>query len=153
MDSILVRERVFAHCTVDSKKQLLEVVAGKAERVLGLDQRKVLDALLEREQLGSTGLGNGIAIPHAKLADVTTVTAMFLRLAEPVDFDAVDDRPVDLICVLFAPDSAGSEHLKALSRIARTLRQEDVTARIRSAESADEIFEALAIAEQQSKAA
>ncbi|MEO0495851.1 MAG: PTS IIA-like nitrogen regulatory protein PtsN [Pseudomonadota bacterium] len=153
MDSVLDRERVFAHCTVDSKKQLLEVIAGKADRFLGLDSRAVFEALMDRERLGSTGLGNGIAIPHAKLSSMTTVTAMFIRLARPVEFDSVDDRPVDLICVLFAPDSAGSEHLKALSRIARTLRQPDITDRIRNAASSDEIFDALAEAEQQSKAA
>ncbi|MEN0086815.1 MAG: PTS IIA-like nitrogen regulatory protein PtsN [Pseudomonadota bacterium] len=153
MDSILVRERVFAHCAVDSKKQLLELIAGKADRFLGFETRAVFDALMDRERLGSTGLGNGIAIPHAKLANVTSVTAMFLRLSQPVEFDAVDDRPVDLICALFAPDTAGSDHLKALSRIARTLRQQEVTDRIREASSADEIFEALAVAEQQSKAA
>ncbi|MEO0636463.1 MAG: PTS IIA-like nitrogen regulatory protein PtsN [Pseudomonadota bacterium] len=153
MDSILVRERVFAHCAVDSKKQLLEIISSKADRFLGLDPREVLEALMDRERLGSTGLGNGIAIPHAKLANVTTVTGLFVRLSTPVDYDAVDDRPVDLVCALFAPDTAGSEHLKALSRIARALRQGEVTDTIRSASSSDEIFEALVVAEQQSQAA
>jgi PTS system nitrogen regulatory IIA component len=106
----------------NSKKQLLQLLAEKAAQVTGLPEREIFDTILQRERLGSTGVGNGIAIPHGKLAGVKRITGVFARLESPVDFEALDDQPVDLVFLLLAPEGAGADHLKALSRIARVLR-------------------------------
>ena len=116
----------------NSKKQLLQLLS---ERAAG-DHRhcrsgKIFDTILQRERLGSTGVGNGIAIPHGKLAGVKRITGVFARLETPVDFEALDDQPVDLVFLLLAPEGAGADHLKALSRIARVLRDADTVAKIR----------------------
>ena len=103
-------------------------------------ERTVLDLLLARERLGSTGVGAGVAIPHAKLAGLSKPSAVFARLREPIDFDAVDGRPVDLIFLLLAPDSAGSDHLKALALVSRLLRDERVCARLRGTDSAEALY-------------
>ncbi len=115
----------------NSKKQLLQLLSEKAARVTGLPEREVFDTILQRERLGSTGVGNGIAIPHGKIAGVKRITGVFARLEQPVDFDALDDQPVDLIFLLLAPEGAGADHLKALSRIARALRDGETVGKIR----------------------
>jgi PTS system nitrogen regulatory IIA component len=98
----------------------------------GLPEREVFDTILQRERLGSTGVGNGIAIPHGKLAGVRKIVGLFARLEQPVEFEALDDQPVDLVFLLLAPEGAGADHLKALSRIARVLRDSDTVAKIRA---------------------
>jgi PTS system nitrogen regulatory IIA component len=103
----------------NSKKQLLQLLAERAASITGLQEREIFDTILQRERLGSTGVGNGIAIPHGKLAGVKRITGVFARLDTPVDFEALDDEPVDLVFLLLAPEGAGADHLKALSRIAR----------------------------------
>jgi PTS system nitrogen regulatory IIA component len=123
----------------NSKKQLLHLLAEKAASVTGLPEREVFDTILQRERLGSTGVGNGIAIPHGKLAGVKHITGIFARLETPVDFEALDDQPVDLVFLLLAPEGAGADHLKALSRIARVLRDPDTMAKIRATSEADAI--------------
>ena len=115
----------------NSKKQLLQLLAEKAAGITGLPEREIFDTILQRERLGSTGVGNGIAIPHGKLAGVKRITGVFARLETPVDFEALDDQPVDLVFLLLAPEGAGADHLKALSRIARVLRDADTVAKIR----------------------
>ena len=105
----------------NSKKQLLQLLAERAASLTGLPEREIFDTILQRERLGSTGVGNGIAIPHGKLPRVEKIVGVFARLAQPVDFDALDDQPVDLVFLLLAPESAGADHLKALSRIAAFL--------------------------------
>jgi PTS system nitrogen regulatory IIA component len=120
----------------NSKKQLLQMLAEKAGRITGLPEREVFDTILQRERLGSTGVGNGIAIPHGKIAGVRRLTGVFARLEQPVDFEALDDQPVDLIFLLLAPEGAGADHLKALSRIARVLRDGDIVAKIRGTKDA-----------------
>ena len=106
----------------NSKKQLLQLLAERAASLTGLPEREIFDTILQRERLGSTGVGNGIAIPHGKLPRVEKIVGVFARLAQPVDFDALDDQPVDLVFLLLAPESAGADHLKALSQIAHLLR-------------------------------
>ena len=128
----------------NSKKQLLQLLAEKAAAVTGLPEREVFDTVLQRERLGSTGVGNGIAIPHGKLAGITRITGIFARLETPVDFEALDDQPVDLVFLLLAPEGAGADHLKALSRIARVLRDPDTVAKIRATREADAIHTFLA---------
>jgi PTS system nitrogen regulatory IIA component len=113
------------------KDDVIDLLADTAASLTGIDPELARTALMEREQLGSTGLGNGIAIPHGKIPGLAGVTAVFLRLAEPVDFDAVDDQPVDLVMMLLAPTGAGADHLKALSRVARLLRTDSMAAALR----------------------
>jgi nitrogen PTS system EIIA component len=120
-----------------SKKQLLEMLAAQASSICGLEERHVFDALLQRERLGSTGIGNGIAIPHGKFTGLDRLVGLFAKLAKPVDFEALDNQPVDLVFVLLAPEGAGADHLKGLSRIARVLRDPLVTAQVRAAREAD----------------
>lgn len=124
----------------NSKKQLLQLLAEKAAAATGLPERVIFDTILQRERLGSTGVGNGIAIPHGKLAGVDKIFGVFARLEQPVDFEALDDRPVDLVFLLLAPEGAGADHLKALSRIARVLRDNDTVQKIRNTKDAAAIF-------------
>ncbi|MEO3997722.1 PTS IIA-like nitrogen regulatory protein PtsN [Mesorhizobium sp. CAU 1732] len=128
----------------NSKKQLLQLMAEKAAAVTGLPEREVFDTILQRERLGSTGVGNGIAIPHGKLPGIARITGVFARLESPVDFESLDDQPVDLVFLLLAPEGAGADHLKALSRIARVLRDGDTVAKIRGTKDAAAIHTFLA---------
>ncbi|MBX3597588.1 MAG: PTS IIA-like nitrogen regulatory protein PtsN [Rhizobiaceae bacterium] len=128
----------------NSKKQLLQLLAEKAATVTELPERVIFDTILQRERLGSTGVGNGIAIPHGKLNGVKKIVGVFARLETPVDFEALDDQPVDLVFLLLAPEGAGADHLKALSRIARVLRDSETVAKIRGTKDASAIFALLA---------
>ena len=120
----------------NSKKQVLQLLAEKAAATTGIPEREIFDTILQRERLGSTGVGNGIAIPHGKLPGVQQITGVFARLENPVDFEALDDQPVDLVFLLLAPEGAGADHLKALSRIARVLRNSETVAKIRGTKDA-----------------
>jgi PTS system nitrogen regulatory IIA component len=120
----------------NSKKQLLQLLSEKAAAITGIPEREIFDTILQRERLGSTGVGNGIAIPHGKLSGVQRITGVFARLDQPVDFEALDDQPVDLVFLLLAPESAGADHLKALSRIARVLRDTETVTKIRGTKDA-----------------
>jgi len=122
-----------------SKRQALHVVADAAAQALGMPEARVLEALLEREALGSTGLGSGVAVPHARLEGVSRVTAVFVRLDTPVAYGSVDDRPVDLLFALFAPPSDGAEHLRALAAVSRALRSSEMREQLRQAHTADAI--------------
>ncbi|MCP8883071.1 PTS sugar transporter subunit IIA [Devosia sp. XJ19-1] len=129
----ILAEHAVLTCTgVSNKSQLFEILAQKAAELTDFPQAKILATLTGREELGSTGLGNGIAIPHGKIQGLKGVTAVFARLDQPIDFDSVDDQPVDLVVMLLAPVGAGADHLKALSRVARLLRTERVTDQLRS---------------------
>ncbi len=136
----------------NSKKQALQLLAQKAAEVIGLDEGEVLEGLLERERLGSTGVGNGIAIPHAKLTGIDRLYGVFARLDQPVDFDSVDDMPVDLICLLIAPEGAGADHLKALARVSRLLRDKGTCEKLRGATESDALY-ALLLDSERSRAA
>ncbi len=122
-----------------SKKQVLQLLAERASAISGIPERDIFETILQREKLGSTGVGNGIAIPHGKLAGVKGISGVFARLETPVDFEALDDQPVDLVFLLLAPEGAGADHLKALSRIARVLRDTDTVAKIRGTRDAQAI--------------
>lgn len=138
-DEIVPAKAVFAGLHVTSKKQLLQELAEKASALFDLDRRMLFETLLERERLGSTGVGNGVAIPHGKVAKLPHVVGMFVTLSEPVDFDAVDDRHVDLIFLLLAPENAGADHLRALARVSRLLRDREHCEKLRGAETADAV--------------
>jgi PTS system nitrogen regulatory IIA component len=122
-----------------SKRQALHAVAEAAAQAMGVDQTRVFEALLEREALGSTGLGSGVAVPHARLKEIDRVSAVFVRLDSPVAYDAVDDRPVDLLFALFAPPKDGAEHLRALAAASRALRSAELREQLRQAHTADAI--------------
>ena len=128
---ILAKHAVLTCTGVSDKRQIFDILAQKAAELTAFPVGQILSTLLDREELGSTGLGNGIAIPHGKLKGLKGVTAVFARLDQPIDFDSVDDEPVDLVVMLLAPVGAGADHLKALSRFARLLRTENVTDQLR----------------------
>lgn len=136
---LLSRDAIVMRGGASSKRQALSMAAEAASGVLGLDQARILEALLEREALGSTGLGSGVAVPHARLQGLDRVVGVFVRLDAPVAFDAVDDRPVDLLFALFAPPEAGAEHLRALAAVSRLMRSSDVREQLRQARTADAI--------------
>ena len=151
--TILPSNAVFVRACADSKKQLLQLAAKRAEEVYGLPAKTVLEVLSQRERDGSTGIGQGIAIPHGKLSELDRVVGLFLRLKTPIDFDATDDQRVDLVCVLLAPSGTGSDHLKALSRIARTLRDDDTVAALRQASDIETLHACLIRLETEKRAA
>jgi PTS system nitrogen regulatory IIA component len=132
LSEIIGVEAVRAPLKATSKKRLLQDLADMAEAVYKLPAATVYKALMEREALGPTGVGRGVAIPHARFAGVSRVIGLFARLDKPVDFESIDRQPVDLVFALFAPEAAGAEHLKALARVSRTLRSEAVCAKLRS---------------------
>jgi PTS system nitrogen regulatory IIA component len=129
---------------VSGKKQALQELAARAAELTGQNDRAVYEILLQRERLGSTAVGNGIAIPHGKLARLDHLFGLFARLDRPVEFEALDGQPVDLIFLLLAPESAGADHLKALARVARLLRDADITSKLRESRDADAIYAVLA---------
>jgi|SRR5262245_12355040 PTS system nitrogen regulatory IIA component len=128
---------------VNSKKQALQELAAKAAQLTGQSERAVFEILMQREKLGSTGVGNGIAIPHGKLAKLTKLFGLFARLERPVDFEALDGQAVDLVFLLLAPETAGADHLKALARVARLLRDPDVARKLRDSRDAEAIYAVL----------
>lgn len=137
---ILIPEGVLPHLKVTSKKQALQELSRRAADVTGLEQREIFDVLLERERLGTTGMGNGIAIPHGKLPSLDRLYGIFARADRAVEFDAIDDKPVDVIFLLLAPETAGADHLKALARVSRLLRDKGICEKIRGADSVDAIY-------------
>jgi PTS system nitrogen regulatory IIA component len=131
---------VVAKLRVTSKKQALQDLARRAADITGQPERAIFEVLIERERLGTTGVGNGIAIPHGKLAGLERLYGLFARLENAIDFDAIDEQPVDLICLLLAPESAGADHLKALARVSRLLRDRSVCEKLRGSDNADAIY-------------
>lgn len=144
MVELLDRAAIAPRASASSKRQVLAVVSEMASRNFGLSAGKVLDALMEREAAGSTGVGHGVAVPHARVEGLDRMRGVFIRLEQPVDFGAIDDQPVDLIYALLAPESAGSEHLRALARVSRVLRQGDLREQLRQARTPDAIHVLLA---------
>lgn len=137
---ILDPQAVISALRVNGKKQALQELAAQAARLIDLDEREIFEALLQRERLGSTGIGDGIAIPHGKLPKLKRLVGMIARLEKPIDFEALDGQPVDILFLLLAPEGAGADHLKALARVARVLRTPGVLERIRAARDADALF-------------
>ncbi|MDP3659584.1 PTS sugar transporter subunit IIA [Phenylobacterium sp.] len=133
----LDRGAIASRISAANKRQALAVIADLASRNFGLDSGVILDALAERELAGSTGVGHGVAVPHARLEGLSRMRGIFVRLDQRVDFDAVDDQPVDLIFALFAHPDAGSEHLRTLARVSRLLRHAELRDQLRKAVTAD----------------
>ncbi len=144
VSELVSAEGVIADLKVTSKKQALQELSHRAASMTGLHERAIFDTLLERERLGTTGVGVGIAIPHGKLPDIDRLFGLFARLKEPIDFDSIDDQPVDLIFLLLAPESAGADHLKALARVSRLLRDKTFCEKVRGSDRAEAIYALLA---------
>jgi PTS system nitrogen regulatory IIA component len=140
ISDLLIPKGVIANLKVTSKKQVLQELAKRAADLTGLHERSIFDVLLERERLGTTGVGNGIAIPHGKLANMDRLHGLFARLERPVPFDSIDGQPVDLIFLLLAPESAGADHLKALAQVSRLLRDRKTCEKLRGTESPEALF-------------
>ena len=130
---------------VNGKKQTLQELAAKAAELCGQNERTIYEILLQREKLGSTGVGHGIAIPHGKLAKLNKLFGLFARLDRPVDFEALDGEPVDLVFLLLAPEGAGADHLKALARVARLLRSPEIARKLRESRDAETLYAVLAL--------
>ncbi|GAA5104443.1 PTS IIA-like nitrogen regulatory protein PtsN [Bartonella jaculi] len=140
LSELIAPEAIIPTLKANSKKQVLQILAEKAAELTGLNERVIFDIVLQREKLGSTGLGGGIAIPHGKLPNINRIIGIFARLESPVDFEALDDEPIDLVFLLLAPENAGADHLKALSQIARVLRHSDVVQKLRNAPDANTLY-------------
>jgi nitrogen PTS system EIIA component len=130
---------------VNGKKQAIQELAGRAAELSGQSERAISEILLQREKLGSTAVGNGVAIPHGKLPKLGRLFGLFARLERPIDFEALDSQPVDLIFLLLAPEAAGADHLKALARVARLLRDPDIARKLRESRDADALYAVLAM--------
>lgn len=139
-NDILVPGAVESALGASNKKSLFQQLGQISEREFGIEQRLVIDRLTERERLGSTGFGGGVAIPHGKIDGVDHVVGVFARLAEPIEFQAIDDMPVDLVFMLLSPPDAGADHLKALARVSRQLRDRTFVAKLRGASSTDALY-------------
>lgn len=140
ISDLLVPEAVIDSLKVTSKKQVLQELSERAAKITGLTAREVLETILARERLGTTGVGQGIAIPHGRIAKLDKIHGLFARLAQPVDFESLDEQPVDLVFMLLAPESAGADHLKALAKISRLLRDGATCEKLRGSDSADALF-------------
>jgi len=136
---------VIPNLRVTSKRQALQELARRAATLTGEDEHKIFESLWEREQLGSTGIGNGTAVPHGRIPGLKRAITLFARLEKLLDFDAIDSQPVDLIFLLLTPADAGADHLKALARIARLLRDQDVAKKLRASREAQAIYSVLAL--------
>ena len=152
MAELLHTERIVPRLKVNSKKQLLMELARRAAPITGQPERAIFDLLLQRERLGSTGVGRGVAIPHGRLPSLDKVYGIFARLERPIDFDSVDERPVDLIFMLLAPERDGADHLKALARVSRALRDDTLCTKLRGCDTADAILALFTAKEDQSAA-
>lgn len=152
MYDLLKPEAVKSVSTVSSKKMLLHALSDLAAQVHGLDAETTVRVLQDREALGPTGVGHGVALPHARIAGLDEVKAVFIRLEKPIDFSAVDRQPVDLFFCLLAPEDAGVDHLKALALISRTLRDASVCAKLRANDDADTLYTILAESQRQQAA-
>jgi PTS system nitrogen regulatory IIA component len=130
---------------VNGKKQMLQEIAAKAADLSGQNERTIFEILMQREKLGSTGVGNGIAIPHGKLPKLDKLFVLFARLDRPIDFEALDGQPIDLVFLLLAPEGAGADHLRALARVARLLRDPDVARKLRDSRDAAALYAVLAM--------
>lgn len=140
VSALLEPESILPDMRASGKKAALQKLCERAAHDTGIEARRIFDAVIEREKLGSTGVGGGVAIPHARLEGLDRVRGWFARLEEPVDFEAVDDAPVDMVFLLLAPDAANADHLKALARVSRFFRRESQRQRIRDAETAAAIL-------------
>jgi len=150
---LLSSDSVLPKLRVSGKKQALQELAKRAAVLTQLPERQIFDVILERERLGTTGVGGGIAIPHGRLPKLDRIYGLFARLEQPIDFESIDEQPVDLIFMLLAPEAAGADHLKALARVSRMLRDRSVTEKLRGSDSREALYALLTDSNGASKAA
>ncbi|MGH6870470.1 MAG: PTS IIA-like nitrogen regulatory protein PtsN [Rhizomicrobium sp.] len=137
---LLAPDAVLAAVKTSGKKALLQDLADRAARLTGLPERRIFETLIERERLGSTGMGQGIAIPHGRIAGLAKIVGLFARLESPIAYEAIDDQPVDLVFMLLAPEGAGADHLKALARVSRLLRNKQTCEKLRAASKPEVLY-------------
>jgi len=137
---LITPRSVVAQLRATNKKQALQELAKRAAALTGAPERTIYDVLIERERLGTTGIGMGIGIPHGRLPGLDRLCGVFARLERPVPFEAIDDQPVDLIFLLLAPEAAGSDHLKALAQVSRLLRDRAICEKLRGTDNADALY-------------
>lgn len=140
---IISKEAVLDNVQAGSKRELIQVLSSKIANISGLDERVIFEAVWERENLGSTGYGDGVAFPHARIEGLDKVSAMFARLDDAVDFDSLDGKPVDLVFLLVSPENSGADHLTALATLSRVLKTEGSCEKLRKARSIDDIYAVL----------
>ncbi|MDC7786885.1 PTS IIA-like nitrogen regulatory protein PtsN [Rhodoplanes sp. TEM] len=145
LNDLVAPQAVIPALKVNNKKQALQELAERAAELTGRTEREILEVLMQRERLGSTAIGNGIAIPHGKLPRLDKLFGLFARLDRPIDFEALDGQPVDLVFLLLAPESAGADHLKALARVARMLREPEITRMLRDSQDREALYAVLAM--------
>lgn len=138
--NLMTSDCVIANLRASNKRQVLQELAHKAAALTGQSEDLIYEVLNERERLGTTGIGHGIAIPHGKLPGLEKVYGVFAKLERPVDFDAIDDKPVDLIFLLLAPANCGADHLKALAKVSRMLRDRMLCEKVRGSTTCDAIY-------------
>lgn len=143
ISEILSLDNIYAEVKANNKRQLLQELSGKAAQKVGMDERLVIESVWERENLGSTGYGNGTAFPHARIDGLKKIEVLFARLSNPVDFNAVDGKPVDLVFLLISPENSGADHLTALASLSRILKNPEACEKLRSARSKEEIYSIL----------
>jgi PTS system nitrogen regulatory IIA component len=145
LTDLVAPQAVLQALKVNSKKQALQELAARAAELSGRAEREIFDVLMQREKLGSTAIGSGIAIPHGKLPKLDRLFGLFARLDRPIDFEALDGQPVDLVFLLLAPETAGADHLKALARVARLLREPGVARMLRESHDKESLYAVLAM--------
>ena len=145
LNDLVAPNTILPALKVNSKKQAIQELSAKAAKLTGQSERGIFETLLQREKLGSTGIGHGVAIPHGKLTKLDKLFGLFARLDRPIDFEALDGQPVDLIFLLLAPEGAGADHLKALARVARLLRDPEVARKLRNSHDADALYAVLTL--------
>ena len=139
ISKLLVADSIAINLSATTKRELLEKIAAIGAKTSGLHEKEIFDALIQRERLGTTGTGSGVAIPHSRFAKLDQIYAVFVQLAHPVDFESVDEQPVDLVFTLLAPESAGADHLMALSQIAAVFKNESAKAELRQAKGTENV--------------
>ena len=137
---LITPRSVVAQLRAASKRQAIQELAKRASVMTGIHERTIFDVLIERERLGTTGIGMGIGIPHGKLPGLTRLYGLFARLERPIPFESIDEQPVDLLFLLLAPEAAGADHLKALALVSRLLRDRAVCEKLRGTDNADALY-------------
>ena len=140
VNNLIERRSIAINVSANSKRQLLQIIADLAERHFGLSESEVFDAISDREKQASTGLGHGVAVPHAIVSGLSEMRSLFIRLETPIDFGAIDDLPVDLVFVLLSPPEAEGEHLRALAKLSRLVRQKELRNQLRTIDNADAVY-------------
>ncbi len=131
---------VYSNFKANNKRQLLQELAQKSSEITGVNERIIFDALLERENLGTTGFGGGTALPHARLKDLDKIYGFFVKLNTPISYEAIDNKAVDIVFMLLSPDSSGADHLTALAQISRLLKDENICEKLRNSSNNEEIY-------------